>query len=170
MSPSDNHRDDRGADQSQEEPFDPYAPPPPGQLPQRPGYGPPPQGPSYGAPLEGPGHGQPPPGHGYYYPQGYQDGYAPAPRQSAKPLWLGALLGVLGVGAVLWVGWVTAPDAVPWLLLALVVAMIVLSVVPATRRWGLGLLIGLLLSIPIGLIIFAGVCIALIASYSQSGA
>ena len=161
-------------DQSPDEPFDPYAPPPPGQS-----HGQPPQGQSYGAPPPGGPYGQPPqgqqpygqvsPGHGYYYPQGYHTPYEAPPKKSTKPLWLGAVLGLLLVGGVAYAGAAVEPDLFPWVGLALLVVVIVMIVVPVTRRWGLGLLIGVLLSIPVGLIIFAGVCIVLIANLSQSG-
>ncbi|USQ78172.1 hypothetical protein [Ornithinimicrobium faecis] len=154
-------------DQSPDEPFDPYAPPPPGQQgpPQGQGYGPPPQGQPYGQPPQSQGA----PGHGYYYPQGYNTPYEPPPKKSSLPLWLGALLGLVGVFAGIWASTLVNPDLFPWVSLGGLVVLVVLLVVPATRRWGLGVLIGVALSIPVGLIIFAGVCIALIAGYSQTG-
>lgn len=174
-------------DQSPDEPFDPYAPPLPGQQqsppPQDAGYGQPPPGQPYGQPPQGPLYGQPPqgqpygqpppgqgaPGHGYYYPQGYTTPYEPPPKKSSLPLWLGTLLGLVGVFGGLWAATMVNPDLFPWVSLAGLIVLVILFVVPATRRWGLGVLIGVALSIPIGLIIFAGICIALIAGYSQTG-
>lgn len=136
-----------------DEPFDPYAPPPPGQQP----YGQPPPGQQpYGQPA---GYGQ--------YPHSYYQSYPPAEKKSSLPLWLGALAGLLLVGGALYAA-VALPDLGPWLALGIVVAVIVLLVVPDTRRWGLGILIGAALSVPVGLIIFAGVCIVLITSYQGS--
>lgn len=149
-------------DQGTEEPFDPYAPPPPGQ--QRP-----PQGQPYGQPPQGQPYGQAAPGYGYFYPQGDQPPYAPSPNRSTKPLWLGALLGLLLVGAALYASLYLHPDLFPWLAMGLFLALIVLLVVPATRRWGLGILIGVLVSVPLGLIVFAGVCLVIIATYSPPG-
>lgn len=157
-------------DNSPDEPFDPYAPPSPGQPP----YRRPPQGEPYGQPPQGQPYGQPvpgqgPPGHGYYYPQGYTTPYEPPPKKSSLPLWLGALLGLVAIFGGLWASTLVNPDLFPWLSLAGLVVLVILFVVPATRRWGLGVLIGVALSIPIGMIIFAGICIALIAGYSQTG-
>lgn len=135
-----------------EEPFDPYAPPPPGQ-PH--GHGPPP--------------GQAPGGHGYYYPQGYVPPHEAPAKKSNLPLWLGALLGLLAVFGGVWAATMVHQDLVFWLGVAGLVVLVVLFVLPATRRWGLGVLIGVALSIPIGMIIFAGVCIAIIAGMSQTG-
>ncbi|WP_114906436.1 hypothetical protein [Ornithinimicrobium murale] len=163
-------------DQSPDEPFDPYAPPPPGQqgppygqAPQGPPYGQAPQGPPYGQAPQGPPYGQAPPGHGYYYPQGYHVPYGAPPKKSTKPLWLGAVLGLLLVGGAVYAGVALESDLFPWAVMGLLVVVIVLVVVPVTRRWGLGLLIGVFLSIPVGLIVFAGVCIVLIANLSQTG-
>ncbi|WP_109471326.1 hypothetical protein [Ornithinimicrobium cavernae] len=146
--------------QPPDEPFDPYRPPPPGQQP----YGQPPP----------PGQGGPPQGYHHAYPQGpgqypaYGTPYEPPPRRSSRPLWLGALLGLLLTGGLFWLS-LSVPDVAQWIILPAAVAVAVLLIVPATRRWGLGLVIGALLSVPVGLIIFAGVCIVLIASYSQGG-
>lgn len=170
-------------DDAPDEPFDPYAPPPPGQPygqpPQGPGYGGPPQpygqqpqSQPYGQPPQGQPYGQAPgqgaPGHGYYYPQGYTTPYEPPPKKSSLPLWLGALVGLLLVFGGIWASTIVNPDLFPWLSLAGLVLLVILFVVPTTRRWGLGVLIGVALSIPIGMIIFAGICIALIAGLSQT--
>lgn len=169
-------------DQSPDEPFDPYAPPPPGQPygqpPQSQPYGQAPQGGPYGQPQPGQPygppthvqpHGEAATGQGYYYPQGYHTPYEAPPKKSTRPLWLGAILGLLLVGGVVYAGAAVEPDLFPWVGMALLVVVIVMLVVPVTRRWGLGLLIGVFLSIPVGLIIFAGVCIVLIANLTQSG-
>lgn len=151
-----------------EEPFDPYAPPPPGQPPgQPPPYGGAP-GPGYGPPQGQPYPGQPYPGQqpGRFpasYP-GQAYGY-PQQKESTQPLWLGALAALLLITGLFSIAFVE-PQLASWLSLAVVVGTIVLLIVPATRRWGLGLVIGGLVSIPIGLIVLAGVCIYLIAALS----
>ena len=142
-------------DTNPEEPFDPYAPPPQGH--SQP-YGPPPQGQPYG---------QPPQGHGYSYPQGYQSAYAPPPKKSSLPLWVGALIGLVAVLGGAWATAAVNPDLLPWVTLGGLIVLVVLFVVPPTRRWGLGILIGVALSVPVGLIIFAGVCIIILANLSQ---
>lgn len=157
-------------DNNPEEPFDPYAPPRPGQSPPPQGqpYGkPPPQGQPYGQvpPSQPPSQ---PPGHGYSYPQGYPSAYQRPPRKSSAPLWLGALIGLVGVLGGAWFIGTTNPDLFPWVTLGGLIVLVVLFVVPPTRRWGLGILIGAALSIPVGLIIFAGVCILIVTQYSQS--
>lgn len=91
----------------------------------------------------------------------------PPQKQSALPLWLGALAGLLLLAGMAIISF-REPQLSSWLVLGFIVAVIVLLVVPATRRWGLGLLIGGLLSIPIGLIILAGLCIYLIVGLSGS--
>lgn len=127
------------SDQPPQEPFDPYRPPPPGS--------PPPVAPSYGPP---------PSSYGPY-------------RSSSRPVWFGALGGLVLCGVVLWLSFFVVPEASLWLMLAAAILVITLILVPTTRRWGQGMLIGTLLSIPVGAIIFAGVCVALIVSY-QGGA
>lgn len=124
------------------------------QPPQQPfdPYRPPPPG---APPPLPPSYGPPPPGYGQ-------------PKSSSRPVWLGALGGLALCGVVLWLSFVV-PEASVWLMLAAAILVITLILVPTTRRWGLGMLIGALLSIPVGAIIFAGVCIALIVSY-QGGA
>lgn len=159
-------------DTNPEEPFDPYAPPRPGQgqpygqPPQGQPYGQPPQGQPYGQPPQGPQPNQPQ-GHGYYYPQGYQSAYAPPSKKSSLPLWVGALIGLFAVLGGAWATAAVNPDLLPWVTLAGLIVLVVLFVVPATRRWGLGILIGAALSVPVGLIIFAGVCIIILANLSQ---
>lgn len=124
-----------GDDVSPEEPFDPYRPPPPGSTPPPPSsYGPPPS--NYGQPSS----------------------------TSSRPVWLGALAGLILAGLALW-GTFMVPDVGLWLLLALAVLVITLIVVPTTRRWGVGMLVGVVLSFPVGAIVLAGVCIALLVSY-----
>lgn len=148
------------SDQPPDEPFDPYRPPPPGAAP------PPGSSPSYGSQPYG---SQPPSGPPQFgqYPTNYYQGAPPGgpayQRPSSRPLWLGTLAGLILTGLLAWVG-IQQPDLGGWAMGALAVLTIVLLVVPATRRWGLGLLIGFALSIPLGLIIFAGLCIVLIAS------
>lgn len=127
------------SDQPPQEPFDPYRPPPPGV--------PLPLPPSYGPP-----------------PSGYGQ-----PKSSSRPVWFGALSGLALCGVLLWLSFFVVPEASLWLMLAAAILVITLILVPTTRRWGLGMLIGALLSIPVGAIIFAGVCVALIVSY-QGGA
>ncbi len=110
---------------------------------------------SYQPPPPPPGYGPPPPGYG-----------APPPKPGhAAELIVGAVLGGVLVlvsgfvglmllnltenGAIFFVG--------PLLGLALPV---VLAVRPATKWWGIGLLIGFFLT----LIVLGGACVALIAS------
>lgn len=142
-----------------EEPFDPYRPPPEGQQ-----YGQPQQGqqPPYGQSQQ---WGQQPQPYGQF-PQSYG---APGPQQkrSSKPLWFGALLGLIIVALGIWASSVL-PDLAPYLFYGVLILTVVLLVVPVTRRWGLGILVGLALSIPLGLIIFAGLCLVFIASSSNS--
>lgn len=163
-----------------DEPFDPFKPPAPGQQP----YGqqpPPPPGysqHSYGQQGHGQqdygqqGYGQqpPPPGQGGYgyqsHPPGYPTAYpVPAQQKSSKPLWLGAVAGVVLVLAVVWVSWTNA-ELGPWLAWGSVLAVVLMLVAPVTRRWGLGLLIGAALSLPIGSIVLAGVCVYILLTYS----
>lgn len=159
----------------EDEPFDPFKPPPPGQPPagQQPYYGQPPPGqqPYYGQLPQGPpsyGAGPPPPPgavQGYGHQHGYPSAYPAPEKQSSRPLWLGALAGLVLVGGTFFVG-VAQPDLYPWLALGAALAVIIMLIAPATRRWGLGILIGAALSLPVGMIVLAGVCIVLITGYS----
>ncbi len=108
----------------------------------------------------------PPPGHPHSYPP-WAGAPQPAKRSSA-PLWWGMLLGLLLTGGLAWWG-LMQPDLGPWLALGLLLLIIVLLLIPQTRRWGVGLLIGAVVSVPVGLIVFAGVCIVLMAQYSGGG-
>lgn len=83
-------------------------------------------------------------------------------------MWVGALIGLLLAGGVGWVG-LAAGGHAQWALLALVVLVVVLISVPVTRRWGIGVLIGVAVAVPLSLIVFAGVCIAWFASSTQAG-
>lgn len=122
-----------------QEPFDPFRPPEPGQQP----------------------YAQP----GYRHPHGYPAAYPAPQQQSSRPLWLGAVAGLVLVGATFSVGF-TNPDLFPWLALGISLGVVIMLVAPATRRWALGILIGAALSVPLGMIVLAGVCVVLIAGYS----
>lgn len=147
-----------------DQPFDPFKPPVPGQQPygqpHQPPYGHPPQP---GSPQ---GYGGPP---GYGYPHSYPSAYPAPEKQSSRPLWLGAVAGLVLVGSTFAVG-LSNPDLFPWLALGIALGVVIMLVAPVTRRWGLGVLIGAALSVPVGMIVLAGVCVVLIASYSGGSA
>lgn len=157
-----------------DQPRDPYAPPPPGgQQPygQQSPYG---QQPGYGQQPYGhqPGYGQQPYGHQQYGQNPYAPGaygtpYQPEPKKSAVPLWLGALLGVV-LAVLLTVASWSLGDFGVVVVIAGLIAVIVLAVLQPTRRWGVGLIMGLMLAVPLSGIVFAGVCVYWIATYSNS--
>ncbi|GAA1159973.1 hypothetical protein [Ornithinicoccus hortensis] len=152
-----------------DQPTDPYAPPPPGGSQpygqQQPQYG---QQPPYG---QQPGYGQQPPygqqspyGQNPYAPGSYGTPYQPPPKRSSMPIWIGALLGVV-LAVLLTVASYGLGDFGPVVVLAGLIAVVALAVIPVTRRWGIGLIVGLLLSVPLALIVGAGMCVYLIANY-----
>lgn len=153
-----------------DQPTDPYAPPPPGgsqPYGQQPGSGYP-QQPPYG---QQPGYDQPPPygqpspyGQNPYAAGPYGTPYQPPPKRSSAPIWIGALLGVV-LAVLLTVASYGLGDFGPVVVLAGLIAVVALAVIPVTRRWGIGLIVGLLLSVPLALIVGAGMCVYLIANY-----
>lgn len=93
-----------------------------------------------------------------------------SPRHGRRDLWLGVLVGfVLTVGMPFVVALVGQrfTSFVPVLLSSLLVlgAGVVLAVRDTTRQWGLGILIGFAAALVVG----AGACVVLIASFGGFG-
>lgn len=147
-------------------PEDPYAytgkPPP--QPPQQPPASPPRGGPpAQGPPTQGWPQWQPPP--------------ASEGQQSRKSLWRPSIVGcvatvillsasimtsIFGSQTFYWIG------SASGILLSLgFVACLILLIPRQTRRWAGGLLLGFFAGLGVALVIFAGVCVALIAGYDS---
>ena len=92
-------------------------------------------------------------------------------RGKRRDLWLGLLVGVVACIALPFLG-VLGADALGFLGLGLLtpllvlVAGVILVIPDRTRRWGTGLLLGFVVSLVLG----AGACVVLIASYNSMGA
>lgn len=96
--------------------------------------------------------------------------YVPPPAQGRRDLWLGVLVGVVLTFGTPFLGAVLAQTFttfVPVLLspLLVLVAGTVLAVRDSTRQWGLGILIGFAGALVVG----AGACVVLIATFSRIG-